>query len=67
MVLYRTTFNWAWIIDSEVQSVLISWGHDSFQAGMKEEKVSILHLDLTISRKKLTLPIWTELQILPPQ
>jgi hypothetical protein len=41
--------------------------HGSFQAGMAQEELRVLHPDLTTAKRKLTLPHWVELQSPGPQ
>jgi hypothetical protein len=45
--LIRTTFNWGWLTDSEVQSIIIkagAWQH--LMAGMVQAELRVLHLRL---------------------
>jgi hypothetical protein len=44
--LRRTTFNWGWITDSEVQSIIIKAGAWQHHAGMVQAELRVLHLHL---------------------
>jgi hypothetical protein len=46
--LIRTTFNWGWLTDSEVQSIITKWEHGSIQAGMVQEELRVLHFHLRL-------------------
>jgi hypothetical protein len=44
-------FKRGWLTDSEVQSIIIK--HGSFQAGMSQEELRVLHLVLKANRRSL--------------
>jgi hypothetical protein len=50
--LIRTTFNWSWLTDSEVQYSIIKVG--TWQAGMVQEELRVLHLYLKAASRILT-------------
>jgi hypothetical protein len=47
--LKMTTFNWGWLTDSEVQSIIIKVEHDSIQV----ELLRVLYLYLKAARRRL--------------
>jgi hypothetical protein len=51
--LIRTTYNWGWLTASEVQAIIIKVEHGSFQAGMVQEELRVLHLHLKAASRVL--------------
>ena len=52
--LNKTTFNWGWLIDSEVQSIIIKVEHGSNQASMAQAELRDLHLHPKAASGRLT-------------
>jgi hypothetical protein len=48
--IIRTTFNWVWLMDSEVQASIIKEEQGSVQAGMVQEELRVLPLHLKAAR-----------------
>jgi hypothetical protein len=48
-----TTFNWGWLIGSEVQSIIIKAGAWCIQAGMVQAELKVLHLHLKAASRIL--------------
>jgi hypothetical protein len=54
----KATFNWVWLTDSEVQSIIIkagAWQHPGRH--VMQEEMGALHLHLKATRRKLA-PTW---------
>ena len=54
VTVIKTTFNWSWLTDSEVLSIIIKWEHDSIQAVMVQTGLRVLHLHLKAASRILT-------------
>jgi hypothetical protein len=53
--LIKTMFNWGWLTGSEIQPLSSSrWEHGSFQAGMVQEELRVLHLVSKTNRRSLS-------------
>jgi hypothetical protein len=51
----RTTFKWAWLTGSEVQSIITKVGvHLGVKTGMVQAELRVLHLHLKAARSRLT-------------
>jgi hypothetical protein len=52
--LIRTTFNWDWLKDSEVQSLSSRQKRGSIKADIVQEELRVLHLHLKAATSVLT-------------
>jgi hypothetical protein len=52
--LIKTTFNWGWLTDSEVQFIIIKVLHGSIQTVMAQTELKVLHLHPKAASGRLT-------------
>ena len=52
--LIRTTFNWAGLQVQRFSPLSSKWEHGSAQAGMAQDKFSVLHVVLEANRRRLS-------------